>query len=315
LIYWLVYLLILSLGCAGLITLLIRLHKAQTARPLLENLTLLTLTIFITLMGLEFYFKVFFAETDDLDTLARQNWRDRYYVGTFNSFGYRDKEWTDEMVAGKTKVMVIGDSFVEGVGIKHTEDRFPDRLDQLLGPDFVVFNIGRRGASTGREIDDVIEYPYPPDILVLSYFVNDIDEIALSRGIMEPPKMPPISPLLSPLVNNSYAFNFFYWRLFRLLQASQPDDRWLWRLRAYNDPDAWWLHQKQLLSLYKGTQSEQIPFVVVVFPSLVEGIPSKDLIASSVDAHPNEMVHKLVAEALYEKFVELGLVSPNQHVN
>lgn len=317
--------------------LLVRLRRAK-ARPFWENLILMALAIFVTLMGLEFYFKVFFAETDDLDTLARDNWRKLYYKDTFNTFGYRDKEWSDEMVAGKTKVIVVGDSFVEGAGIKYTKDRFPDRLDEMLGSDYVVFNVGRRGASTEREMNDLLEYPYSPNILILSYFVNDIDEIAVFREIMEPPKMPPISPVLSPLVNNSYAVNFFYWRVVRIAAAREPDERWLWRLRAYNDPDAWWLHQQQLLAIAEGAKSEQIPFIVVVFPSmtnledslpiaervvelfekqgipvldvadLIQGIPSKELTASAVDAHPNEMVHELVAKALYDMFVELELV-------
>jgi hypothetical protein len=334
--YWLGYLLFLCLGGGGLIFLLVRLHRSKTY-PFLGNLTLVILALFVTFMALEFYFKVFYTETDTIYTLAFRNWHERYYEGTFNSLGYRDKEWTPEMIAGKTKVMVVGDSFVEGVGIEYTQDRFPDRLAQKLGPNYAVFNVGRGGAETDNEIQAIIKYPYSPDILVLAYFINDIGDKSGEFGVPPLPKEQ-VSPLLSPLVQNSYALNFFYWRLIHILQAGQPDAKWEWLLKLYNHPGAWWVHQQDLLSIVKGAKSQHIPLLVVVFPSmtqieeskvvteriirlfdeqgvptldvtpLIKDLPTKELIASPVDPHPSERVHQLVAEALYNMFIEQKLV-------
>jgi hypothetical protein len=186
----------------------------------------------------------------------------------------------------------------------------------------------------------ITEYPYNPDILVLQYLLNDIDPVARDRGFLAPAKMPEVPPLLSPLVENSYAVNFFYWRLVRLLQANQPDNRWRWRVAAYNDPGAWWVHQQELLTIYEGARAEQIPFLVVVFPDmahveesrvitqqivdlfeardvpvldvadLIEDFPPDRLVASPVDPHPDEFVHQVVADALYEMFVEHELAPP-----
>lgn len=341
--YWLVFFLILFLVGGGLVALLIYSHRAKTSRPLFENLTLMVLALFVVLMGMEFYFKVFFAQPDALITLAEQNWRNRYYTDAFNSSGYRDVEWTDEMVENKTGVMVVGDSFVEGVGIEYPEDRFPDRLAQKLGPDYVVFNLGKRRANTVQEIQAIVNYPYRPDILILSYFVNDIEDVRWwYRSDTRPTPSETVPTLLLPLVQNSYAFNFVYWRFVRLYRASQPDVEWLALLRLYNDPGAWWLHQQDLLSIYKGTQAEQIPLIVVVFPSmnrledslvvtervidlfeeqgvtvlnvadLIEGTPTSELVASPVDPHPSEFVHKLVADALYKKLVQLGYAQTSE---
>jgi hypothetical protein len=288
-------------------------------------------------MVAEFYFKVFFAQTDDLDVLARRNWRDRYYSGTFNTLGYRDVEWTEAMVADKIKVMVVGDSFVEGAGIKDPQDRFSNQLAQKLGPDYAVFNLGRRGAYTSQEMYAVLNYPYPPDIMVWSYVINDIEEVAVKHGLDRPPE-PQVSPLLVPMVDNSYALNFVYWRLVRLAQAQQADAGEQWLHTAHADPAIWQAHQQELLSIYKETQARHIPLLVVVFPSLtapakttfvtkrildlfqaqgvptidvttlIEDLPVSERIASPVDAHPSEIVHQRVAEALYEQFVKLGLV-------
>ncbi|MBN1994168.1 MAG: SGNH/GDSL hydrolase family protein [Anaerolineae bacterium] len=337
--YWVAYLLLLVLGVGGLAIGLVYVSRAKPTRPILQNVILMMLTIFLTLMAVEFYFKVFFAQPDALPTLAVQNWHQRYYEGTINSWGYRDVEWTPELVDNKTKVMVVGDSFVEGVGIENPQDRFPDQLAQKLGPKYVVLNLGKRRANTVQEIEAILNYPYPPDILVLSYFVNDIDDVRwwYNTGRELGPSVP---PLLSPLVRNSYAFNFLYWRLYRLLQAGQPDAEWLHLLGLYNNLEAWWTHQQDLLSIYEGAKSEQIPFMVIVFPSmnrpeeskvvteriialleswnvpvldvanLIQGIPTDELTASPVDPHPGERVHALVAEALYDLFVAQKLVQP-----
>jgi hypothetical protein len=328
-------LLILLVGGGGLVAALLYTHR--TSRPFWQNLVLSALSLFISLMVLEFYFKVFFAQPDALGTLAMQNWYGRYYTGTFNSLGYRDQEWTTDKLAGKIKVVVIGDSVVEGVGIERPQDRFSDLLAQKLGPNYAVLNMGRQGANTGDEIKLLLDYPYPPDILVWTYFINDIGDQAGPFGILLPPQIE-TSPFLSPLIRHSYAFNFIYWRVYRLIEGGTfPDAKWRWLVSIYNHPDAWWAHQQQLLSIYEGAQSEQIPLLVVVFPGipyieesqfvtervinlyqekgvptldvakLIKDIPVKERMASRVDQHPNELVHRLVAESLYQMFVDLEL--------
>lgn len=342
--YWVFYLLILFLGAGGLIAVLVYFNRTKKSKPLLTNIVLVILTLFLTCMALEFYFKLFFAEPDSIGTLARENWRERYANREMlNSYTYRDKEWTDDMVAGKTKVMIVGDSFVYGDGIENPQDRFSDRLGQKLGDNYVVFNLGKGGTNTKHHINAIVNYPYSPDILVLSYVINDVSGAVLERQwLNRPAANPGVLPEFPLLVNNSYAFNFFYWRLQRLLQVGvgQPDTMWQWYLDVYNDPDSWWIHREQLLSIYEGAQSEQIPLIVVVFPSmdfreesrvvtrkiinlfnekgvptldvdqLIEGIPKKDRMASSVDAHPSELVHGLVADALYQMFIEEELIEP-----
>jgi hypothetical protein len=337
--YWFGYFSLLFLVGGGLITLLLYLHRKYPTHPNWVNLTLMIFALFIVFMGLEFYFKVFFTEPDSWDTLARSNWRQRYAnPATYNSFGYRDVEWTTAKIAGKTKVMVVGDSFVFGDGIEKPQDRFPDRLAQKLGPDYAVFNLGRGGTNTKHHIEAVINYPYPPDILILSYCLNDIAGATLEQQWLKRPKNPQILPPLVPLVKNSYAFNFLYWRVSHLLATQQADTTWEWYLSIYNEPDSWWIYKQQLSTLIEGARAQKIPLLVVVFPSmdsptesqvvtkrvikflaenkvpvldvadLIQGIPTKELMVSSTDAHPSELVHSLVAEELYNRLVAGGLV-------
>jgi hypothetical protein len=340
--YWLGYFLILLVG-STLLGSLLRYLRRQS-RTTLTNVVVVALSLFVTLMVLEFYFKNFFAEPDILDTLARRNWQNWYSDiprepsnPLLNSWGYRDIEWTPEMVADKVKVMVVGDSFVAGGGLAQVEDRFSIRLGDMVGADYVVFNVGKNGLNTGQVIQAIIEYPYRPDILVFSYYLNDIESVSppcqgSSNSLLQ------VSGPLQPLIENSYATNFFYWRLVRVFQSLQPDLRWECLFKAYTDPKIWWLHQQELLSVYEGTRSEQIPLFVVVFPSmlyledskvateqvinlyqqqnvpvvdvaaLVKDLPTKQRIASPMDTHASALVNKLVADKLYTMFVETGLV-------
>jgi hypothetical protein len=334
--YWLAYILILILGLILLTAPILVLrplrdgnHHPPKTQTLIENITLSLLVLFLTFMALEFYFKVFYAQSDGFRyTLASQNWYDRYWQE--NSLGYRDVEWTPEELEGKTKVMVVGDSFVAGSGIADPEARFANQLGRLLGDDYVIFKVASPGWDTIDEVTAILEYPYQPDILVLSYYINDIEGVAYESGVKRPKirQDPPV--WLVPLVRNSYALNFLYWRLIRLGPQKWADIYWNdWLKKISDDPDIRWRHQQELLFLMEGAASEQVPLFVVVFPNLtaveesrsmtrpimdlfreykvpvldvsqlLAGRDPAETTVSAVDSHPNEAINLEVAERLY----------------
>ncbi|MBI1879242.1 MAG: SGNH/GDSL hydrolase family protein [Chloroflexi bacterium] len=333
-IYWLVYSLILILGIAlggGLLLAIQRLSKGPAwVTKLLPNVIVSLMTVFLTFMAAEVIFKVFFAQSDGWNqTLASHNWFERYWVK--NSLGYRDVEWSEEDLRNKKKILVVGDSFAAGQGIENVEDRFSNLLGHKLGSDYLVMNVAWPGLSTTEEIENLKGFRYKPEILIWQYFINDIRYTAHERNVKAPdPNIDPW-PIFEPLVSNSYVVNFIYWRVMRLKpniigEMNNMD----WLKRAYNDPGVWWTHQQELLSVYEGAASEQVKLIVVVFPDLVDvegsqeitakvvnlfkerGVPTLDvtelvkdvptpqLIVNSVDPHPNEWVHRQVADKLYE---------------
>lgn len=335
--YWLGYSAVLLIGL-GLGLRVMRLSqkiglapKRSAARDLTLNLTLSVLGLFLTFMIAEFYFRVFFAQSDAfVFTLAAQNWRERYWQ-PLNSLGYRDREWSDAEVAGKLKVMVAGDSIAAGQGINNYQDRFSNKLNELLGDEAVVFNVASPGWHTEQEIEAIVNYPYRPDILVLAYFVNDVEGAAFKQGIQRQSlDIYKVPPLLKPLIDHSYALNFLYWRLVRFRQLEGQSGYWQWVADIFTQPEVWWVHQQELATIYEGTQAEGVPLIVVLFPNITTPRESRqiiepvldffesrgvatldvatlsaakdplDLMASPVDAHPNEMVHRLVAQRLYE---------------
>lgn len=332
--YWFVYFLILI----GITTFLMapfflfrrKGRKSAPSQTLIENISLSLLVLFLTFMALEFGFKLFFAQSDGFRyTLASQNWFDRYWQQ--NSLGYRDREWTPEQLAGKTRVMVVGDSFVAGNGIADPEDRFANQLGQLLGNDFAVMVVASPGWDTLDEIDAIVEHPFSPDILILSYFINDIEGTAYARGWQRPQirRNPP--GWLEPLIDNSHALNFLYWRLIRLGPQEWAAIYWEdWLKKISEDPNIRWRHRQELLTIIEGAAAEQIPLFVVVFPNLaaieesrpftepvidlfrehnvpvldvgqlLAGYEPSETMVNAVDSHPNEMVNLMVAEELYQ---------------
>ncbi|MEM7344610.1 MAG: SGNH/GDSL hydrolase family protein [Chloroflexota bacterium] len=301
--------------------------KGQT---LVENIALSLFVFFLTFMLVEGLFKIFFAQSDGFRyTLASQSWYNRHWEE--NSLGHRDIEWTPELLANKTKVMVVGDSFVAGSGIRNPEDRFSNQLGQLLGDGYAVLNVASPGWDTVDEVEAIIEYPHRPDILILSYYINDIEGAAYKSGAQRPQirQDPPV--WLLPLVRNSHAINFAYWRLIRLGPQEWADVYWNdWLKRISTDPDIRWRHQQELLTIVEGAAAEQIPFFVVVFPNLTaveesrfitqpvidlfeeRQIPVLDVsillagrdpaetTVNAIDSHPNEMINLEVAEKLYQ---------------
>lgn len=332
--YWLGFILFAVLGFVLIITTFIFYHRwwphGSKIRTVLENVTLVLVGIFVILLLVEIFFKLFFAQTDGYTfVLAMQNWYQKNWH-PINTMEYRDQEWLPEDVEGKTKIMVVGDSFAAGLGIDNVEDRFSNQLGKLMGTDYVVFNVASPGWSTKSEIEAMVSYPYSPDILILSYFINDIEQAAYDRGVNRPKFVQKPGGMLGFVVDNSYALNFVYWRWYRISQPPLKPNYIDWLQSLYQDPEIWWQHRQELSTIIAGTKAEGVPLLVVVFPNLADVDGSRlitekvkgffreddilvldmasflanhdpdDTTVNAVDTHPNEMVNKEVAEQLYQ---------------
>jgi hypothetical protein len=304
------------------------------ARTPAQNILLAIFSIWLVLIGLELFFRFFFAQSDGWNfTLAAENWSNRYWQ--VNSLGYRDIEWTSDMLAGRTRIMVLGDSFVAGHGIEDEDNRFSNVLGQLLGPDYAVMNVGMSGADTRKAIENGLGYPHTPDVLVYAFYINDIGDTVVNLGL-DPfqVSVPQVPSGLAPLVEGSYAFNFLYWRVYRLTTREWTASQWDWLLRAYENPEVWQAYESLLLEMDHFAREKELEFIVVVFPNLlaveeslavtskvaalyrdqgvpvlevvdlIEDIPPQQLVVNSVDWHANEFLNQLIAEALYQLILE-----------
>ena len=90
------------------------------------------LSLGLLLLIFEFSFKLFVLQSDRFGhTLAAQRWFEKYW-GPTNSFGFRDREFSETDLASTEMLFVVGDSFVAGLGINDPEERISNHLRRWL---------------------------------------------------------------------------------------------------------------------------------------------------------------------------------------
>lgn len=305
--------------------------------------------VLATLLVLELGMTLFFAQSDGFNlTFSSRNWFARYWK-PINSLGYRDRE-PRATAPGETFVLVVGDSFVAGHGIDRAGDRFADVLERRLGPGWRVGNAAKIGWDTTDEYRALSQYPVTPDVVVLTYFVNDIYGAAAKRqfSLRFPVHFPHFQPLRY-LVDHFALANFVYWRLARMGNMEGAGLHFWDRLRrAYADPGVWAEHASELDAIVAWCRKRHIPLIVLIIPHLADvsgtapmtarvaaycrdrGLPTLDLtgrlsgrkpadmMVNSVDSHANAALNAemagwlrpLVLEAVQAAHPKASSVAP-----
>lgn len=279
----------------------------------------------------EIFFYCFNIQSDAFGfTLASQRWFSKYWT-PINSFGYRDVKYKDTDLQGKRIIIVVGDSLVAGHGIKNTKDRFSDLLGCLLGDSVVVINVAKCGWDTRDEYHAIVSYPYKPELIILSYYINDIEGAGSKCGLQMPVLIKPIPKIIRPFVSHSYLLNYAYWKLYRSRCADPRKAYWKYLGRCYKDEKVWALHKKDLLKIINYAKTENINLIMIIFPDLQDIIRSKyftskvydfvqpqgvrvidltsyligknstELVISRIDAHPSKSLSKKIATLLLEE--------------
>lgn len=115
------------------------------------------------------------------------------YLVRANQHGFRDHDWSEEREPGVRRVLVYGDSFTYGVGVK-AEERFTDLLTSKL-PDVEFYNFGSVGSSpdehlvTHRQIGSKLEF----DLILATPWVENISRNTRTRRIWDAPNPDPDS--------------------------------------------------------------------------------------------------------------------------
>lgn len=102
-----------------------------------------------------------------------------------NSLGFRGRELAPRKAAGVVRVLVVGDSFVFGIGVDEAHSfttRLEDRLRDLTGVAHEVVNMGVAGYSTDQEYLLLRErgLALAPDVVLLVVCDNDFEGNAQS---------------------------------------------------------------------------------------------------------------------------------------
>lgn len=237
------------------------------------------------------------------DLVALERWRDQCW--RVDASGYREQP----RASGLVNVLVLGDSFASGVGICDPRDAFPWQLAQHLeraAPGgFRVTVTAKPGLDTRDELE-ILRRQVPPNVIVLSYFGNDIDASARDAGL---PTLPMVTMYASlsafprAVVTTSRIANYIYWSLIRVDYSPILDHYSL----VWARPDIVSAHLREL----EGFFLPGVPVIVIVFPYLLN--PSAfnyvDTVASHMRSKGATVVN--VEELIADLPTSARVVSPN----
>lgn len=323
----LIFVIVVTIG-AALIGGVIQ-RRSVRLRGVSANLLITYTVITLILVGGELYFRYAYAESDGLPTLASQNWLARFWQT--NTLDYRDREWTPADIADKHTILAVGDSFTAGWGLDDPAQRYSDILAARLGDEYAVINLGEPGSTTVDHLNNLRTYPLQqPDTVLWQYFLNDIDNAALSIGLD-----PGLNPLASvpAWANESYLGNFLYWRFASSsVRGSTVYSDWLFAM--YDHAVVWDIHSQQIDAMIDHIEQSGAALIVVIFPDMLhpfdsipyvdrvaqvferrglgervirlfdaaESIPLEQRIVSARDGHPSAAFSQVVADLIYTQF-------------
>jgi hypothetical protein len=228
---------------------------------------------------------------------------------SINSFGLRELELPRDKPAGVKRILMLGDSFTEGIGVD-SEETFSSRLQHLLNDDGLAERWEVINAGVGS-YSPMLEYLYlkkgglalQPDLVVLDFDLSDVnDDIQYSRlaefdanGDLvavhaEPPpekRRWPIELLVDArnlLKHHTRTYGFLWRRVAGYVEAARHkgnfsgdvrfDKYAMLRERASASGDReWTLSYRYLLKIRDLLKARGVDFWIVVYPYGVQVSP------------------------------------------
>lgn len=299
---------------------------------------LISLTTILILFWLaEGWMRLFYVTTDAYQfTTMNYHWYQNFYVGHENWLGYRDDApRPDDPATPFTRVVVLGDSFAVGHGINNVEDIFANQLQARLGSGYEVNLVAQTGWESGIEAFYLNHFdghfPLDQDVVILSYFLNDVD------ALIPPERAParafsfPDNPITYWAVINFFVPNYAYYNVMQYTSAERSAAFNQNLFAAYEDETIWAQHTQVLQEgIINWTAAHNSRLIVLLWPHLVamdqsqpavqrvqefftsqgglvvdmtpvlSALPVQRRIVNAFDSHPSMEAHRLAAEALYQ---------------
>lgn len=300
--------------------------RESRLRQLCMKLTTSTFALAYFLLVLDVGFFTFFTESvGSVRPITGKRWFCAHWK-PLNALGYRDADVS--RMQDRRRVVVVGDSFAAGHGVDDYRDRFSNQLEQRLGEGWAVANVAQLGWQTPDEIRALRDFPYDPEIVVLSYCLNDIFGVGGSETLAVGEQYDDVPGWVRPVVERSHLWDYVFLKTKRLRSGAQREERKLTVVRAYRDAALWSRQQGQLTNLVTVARLRGAQPLAIVWPSLTDleltgpltaqvakqlrelGVPTidlakqfagrhrRDLIASPSDGHPHRRLHREVADLL-----------------
>ena len=310
----------------AIIILFYRLVIKSMLKQYIKNFILFLITFILILLLLEGIF-MFIPRSHGIGKTLASRIYSGFYKGNINKLGYRDYNFDFSLSTNdKVKIVILGDSFTWGFGVR-SEQRFTNLLNDKLSNTSLIFNLGKNGSDTKEEYKRLIDYPVKPNILILQYFLNDIEGASKENGqsVKGFSLYKDLNGLSEFMIRNSFILNYIYWLIPRGKHSTYIE----FLSSAYNNQDILDSHLSDLDNILNYCKSNEItPYLIIIpfmndldlshklltpiethlieqdirfinFVDILKDIPIKIRMVNSNDGHMSAEVHKLVAEELY----------------
>lgn len=290
---------------------------------------LLSFYIFLVFfIFLELIFMNVVISSQNSYSLSAQKWLYKYY--SLNELGYRDVPMNIRNPE-KPAIVVLGDSFVAGHGIKNSRNRVSNLLQLKYEDKYEVFNLGIGGSNTVDEYERLKAFPIKPEIIILYHITDDILPNETWNNFPIPSQQ--YGYLIEYLVEHSFFINFFFEHLIapKMLSSFFQSDISKNPLAYYMDEEKLNNHYNNVNKIIEYSDSINSKLIAVVFPDLTNGIEFSNLfskylikffqennilvinvydllsgttvkqrVINQFDSHPNEYVNLLISNNLFE---------------
>ncbi|MFH2020940.1 MAG: SGNH/GDSL hydrolase family protein [archaeon] len=243
-----------------------------------------------------------------------------------NSLGLRaDREYVVPKPNSTRRILVLGDSITMGWGVNYS-DTYAQVLESMLNEDktaYEVINAGVGNYNTQNEYGTLKKYiDLDPDIIILGFYINDIEETKYSR--------------LNYITKNSNLYALMLDKFIVVEYSGQKNYREIYR-NLYENQILRNHLRNSIAEIIELSKIRKIPLIIVNIPEFHEfdnypfsnvnilikeaaeealyvdmlpifnqtGITPTEFWVSSEDPHPNALAHKLIAEELYKKIIQL----------
>ena len=264
-----------------------------------------------------------------------------------NSYGFNDKNHSPSKPPGFTRIAVLGDSFIWGVGV---EDQviWTHKLEYILNQNGVrseILNWGKPGWSTLDEYhflkSDGFDYDF--DLLLVGFVVNDpvmdgsnIKRFIYDGGIIDRLFVQPISRYLFPnaisffvdLVNNLsnsfFDYGYTNWLnkvytednlvQYQLLLKDMSEScnarhiRMLFVMTPENHHPMLQQRFEQIIPLLKKADIDYVNLYPDVYETL-HHLPNRKLWGNPADGHPGDKVTDVYAQSIYQYLIAKGYLN------
>lgn len=256
-----------------------------------------------------------------------------------NSLGFREREYPLERSPGVRRIVVLGDSYTQGVGVEFQETfskRLEPRLERAWGPSEVI-NFGVSGYNTVLELATLRETAaqFKPDLIVVGYVLNDIEisnPASEARAGLESQSL--VDQAHTGLKRRSMLYRHLAPKIGRVLGmfgARYAVGMTSFMMASYDEASPGWVASRQaLLGIAAEARQLDARLLVVVFPAMNDfrtyplshaheaitrfctqnGIDVLDLLPRFrrekvaeltvfLDGHPNSRAHAIFAEEIF----------------